>query len=226
MIRHHPDDTYLAAYASGQLGEAESLVIAAHAAFCPHCHAAISSFEHVGGCLLEDEIPIALCDDALDHLIMQLAETPQEPQPTPASENKTPKTPDFISGVTLPTPLRQYIERLDPNTNWQAMIKGLDYVPLQVGQRAQCKTKLLRIRAGAVMPQHSHDGEELTLVLRGAFSDSRGWFGPGDLACTDQDVDHKPVADSNEDCICLVVTTDNLRLTGTLTKFLNPFIRF
>ena len=36
-VRHHPDDELLLDYASGALGEAESLVIATHMALCPIC---------------------------------------------------------------------------------------------------------------------------------------------------------------------------------------------
>ena len=41
----------------------------------------------------------------------------------------------------------------------------------------------------------------------------------------DSHVDHRPVADEDEDCLCLIVTDAPLRLTGWLGRLLNPFIR-
>jgi len=134
--------------------------------------------------------------------------------------------PAGIDSAIIPLPLRHYLEGLDPATQWQPVIGGLDQIVLNVGQHKFFKTKLLRIRGGAAMPQHSHDGDELTLVLQGAFGDEGGHFARGDLAMTDDHVDHRPVADIGIDCICLTVTTDNLRLTGPFMRFLNPFMRF
>ena len=50
---NHVSDDLLAAYAAGTLSEAESLLVATHAALCPTCRAAISEFEAVGASLLE-----------------------------------------------------------------------------------------------------------------------------------------------------------------------------
>ena len=48
------------------------------------------------------------------------------------------------------------------------------------------------------MPQHSHEGEEYTLVLRGGFTDGELHFLPGDVATADPTVDHQPIADAGE----------------------------
>jgi putative transcriptional regulator len=41
----------------------------------------------------------------------------------------------------------------------------------------------------------------------------------------DSQVDHRPVADEDEDCLCLTVTDAPLRLTGWLGRLLSPFVR-
>ena len=88
------------------------------------------------------------------------------------------------------------------------------------------RTTLIRVRAGRMVPQHTHEGNELTVVLRGAFHDETGHYVRGDLAIADASVDHRPIADEGEDCLCLAVTDAPLRLTGRFGRFLNPFIRF
>ena len=223
MIRHHPDEIYLAAYANGQLAEAESLVIASHVALCPLCRHAVADFEAVGGALLDDVAPMALSDQSLQHVLDQLDNFSA---PVKKVHKPVQSVAGLVSDNILPSPLRYYIEKLDASTQWQPVMNGLDQINLSVGQHKKSKTKLLRIRSGIAMPQHTHKGEELTLVLDGAFRDERGYFGRGDLAMTDHDVDHRPIADDKGDCICLVVTTDNLSLTGPLARFLNPFLRF
>ncbi|HYD98947.1 MAG TPA: ChrR family anti-sigma-E factor, partial [Alphaproteobacteria bacterium] len=90
----------------------------------------------------------------------------------------------------------------------------------------EAKARLLRVHAGTAMPQHTHDGEELTLVLCGAFRDETGRYARGDLAVTDSEIDHQPVAEPGEACICLAVTDAPLRLTGRFMRFLNPFVKF
>jgi putative transcriptional regulator len=87
------------------------------------------------------------------------------------------------------------------------------------------RTRLMRIKSGTAMPAHTHEGIELTLVLAGGFSDETGHFLRGDLAEADATIDHRPVADPGEDCLCLAVTDAPLRLTGPIGRLLNPFLR-
>ena len=76
----------------------------------------------------------------------------------------------------------------------------------------------MRVRAGKAVPQHTHEGNELTLVLEGSFHDELGRYARGDLAITDPTVEHRPVADEGQDCLCLAVTDARLRLTGPLGR--------
>ena len=75
------------------------------------------------------------------------------------------------------------------------------------------------------MPDHSHHGTELTLVLKGAFQDEDGYFARGDIEIADSDVQHIPVADIHEDCICLAVTDAPLRFTRLMPRLLQKFVR-
>jgi putative transcriptional regulator len=84
---------------------------------------------------------------------------------------------------------------------------------------------LYRIRAGKKMPQHTHEGSEYTLVIRGAFSDVTGRYGCGDVAISDEDIDHTPVAEAGEECLCFAVMDAPLRLTGPIGRFFNRFVQ-
>lgn len=75
------------------------------------------------------------------------------------------------------------------------------------------------------MPDHGHRGIEMTLVLRGAFLDEDERFARGDVEMADSDLEHTPIADIGEDCICLAVTDAPLRFNGLIPRLVQPFLR-
>ena len=52
-----------------------------------------------------------------------------------------------------------------------------------------------------------------------------GRYARGDLAIADSALDHQPVADSGEDCICFAVTDAPLRLTGPVGRIVERLFR-
>lgn len=72
------------------------------------------------------------------------------------------------------------------------------------------------------MPEHGHGGDEMTLVLAGAYKDELGLFGVGDIADLDEHVEHQPVVASNEPCVCLVATQAPTRFRSLLMRLLQP----
>jgi len=85
--------------------------------------------------------------------------------------------------------------------------------------------RLLFIPAGSAVPDHGHHGTELTLVLKGAFADEVDHFGPGDIEVANEDLDHTPIADIGEDCICLAATDAPLKFKGLVPRLAQPFLR-
>ena len=77
-------------------------------------------------------------------------------------------------------------------------------VPLTPGART--RLQLLRIAPGKALPDHGHGGEELTLILKGSYSDHTGRYGAGDVADLDMELEHAPRVDSDVECICVVAT--------------------
>jgi putative transcriptional regulator len=75
------------------------------------------------------------------------------------------------------------------------------------------------------MLEHSHTGIEMTCVLKGAFSHEGGHFGPGDFDLGDETVNHRPVVDAREECVCLVAMVGDLRLSGLIGRIVQPFVR-
>ncbi|MDB5739150.1 MAG: chrR [Alphaproteobacteria bacterium] len=212
-MRHHPDDDILLAYASGVSDEATGLVIATHLAFCAQCRASVSLMETVGGGLLDALPPAPLAETAFAATMARLDSAPPFARPArTASRDGTPE------------PLRSYLGGDLSSVRWRRMGPRLAYLPLL--RRGGTSAKLLRGSPGTEVGAHTHRGLELTLVLKGGFTDVTGNYGPGDLQVADGSLRHSPIADPGEDCINLAVTTDSLRFENWIQKIAGPIFGF
>jgi len=233
---HHPGDELLAAYASGGLPESVELVIATHLAMCPACRAAVDTFETIGGVLLEALPDSPPASGSLEAVLGRLDENPRE-DPRDSGAAPVP-SPALAEGWLFPRPLRDYLPRVPMLSrpagqgmpgdiaalNWRMVMRGVEEVEIPT-EADSLRPKLMRVRAGRALPIHTHRGEELILVLAGGFSDGAGHFLRGDLSHADQEIEHRPVADPGEDCLCLTVSTDRLRLTGPVGRFFNFLVK-
>jgi putative transcriptional regulator len=216
MIEHQTVDDLLLAHAAGRLPVPVALAVATHLALNAAARARYRRYEAVGGVLLEALEPEALTADAWARMEARLDADPGEPRrhdpPAPADD------------LLLPRPLRDYLPAPLHRLRWRnyGPVAEIE-LPLGV---AGYRTSLVRVRAGRSVPQHTHAGRELTLVLDGAFHDATGHYRRGDLVLANGTLDHSPIADEGRDCLCLAVTDAPRRLTGRLGRLLNPFIRF
>ncbi len=214
----HPSDALLMAYAAGSLGEPTALLVATHLALCPRCRSAVADAEAVGGALMEDLAPAALNDGALESVLARLDSGVEPPATAPA----TAPAPRGDARL-IPQPLRGYLPTPVEELPWRPLGPGIHAVKLLTGRGGDI-ARLYRIGAGRAVPRHGHRGNEMTLVLTGAYRDDLGRVGRGDVAEVDDAVTHQPVAEPTEDCICLVVTDAPLRLTGA-ARLMQPFMR-
>ena len=232
MPSHHPSDDLLLAYAAGTASEAESLLVASHLTLCPVCRDRLSGFERLGGALLDDLAPDPMEESALEAIFARIDGLDDEGEgraqpviPMGTQERSKSVSPAGEDAILLPRPLLAYLDGDLDRLRWSSVKRGIDQVPLSVGG-GRVRAKLMRLRAGVTVPAHTHAGTELTLVLAGGFQDERGHFLRGDVAIADEEIDHRPVADTDGDCLCLAVLDAPLRLTGTIGRLLNPFVRF
>ena len=220
MVVYHPSD-YLEAYAAGHTSEAVSLVVATHLAMCPACRAEVDRLEALGGALLSDEPSCGVSDDALSSVMAKLGA-----QETASAPDQNVMKAVARGEIVLPQPLRDYLKvtsLADTRSLTWSRLPGYAEMKIDTGAGGD-KAKMLKIASGARMPRHTHHGVELTLVLQGGYSDHSGHYGVGDLAVADPSIDHAPVADIGEDCVCLAVTDAGLRLTGPIGRLINPFV--
>lgn len=127
------------------------------------------------------------------------------------------------SAVGMPKALERFLGIPVADVPWRKVLPGL--AEHKVPDMDGCEVSLLRIDGGKTMPVHTHHGSEITLVLQGAFSDENGTYRVGDIAYADDEINHKPVAEPGEVCICFAVVDAPLELTGPIGRLMNPFIR-
>lgn len=209
-INHHIPDAMLMAYAAGELSEALALVVATHISLCDECRSAAEGYAALGGCILDQQDTVALSADSFAQTMARIA----------GMEQATPAPPKPRAAV--PAPLADYIGACFDDIAWRPVGMGVKQAVLTTDQAATAR--MLYIPAGQKMPDHSHRGQELTLVLAGAFSDDGVRFARGDVEFADGDVSHTPVADPDEPCICLAATDAPLRFRGLLPRLAQPFL--
>jgi putative transcriptional regulator len=204
-ITHHLGADTLISFAAGTLPGALSAVAAAHIALCPHCRTELVWCERIGAALLEDlpAPPLATVEAAVHAL-------PQPGAPNPAR----------LGGNAFNPILR--LARDDfADVAWRRIGIGLWHRPLPL--QGQGSLQLIKAAPGATVPEHSHGGGELTLILRGAMSDATGRYLTGDIADLDQDIEHTPVADAGAGCVCAVANEVPTRFRGLLARLLQPW---
>jgi len=220
MPTHHPSQPLLMDYAAGTAREPVAVLVATHLALCPACRAEVARLEALGGALLEEAAPEPLSDAALARALSNLdAASGSAGESTPRAAPGPETAPD----LRVPCPLRDYLGEFE-KAAWRR--RGAVSEAAVLEAFPGFKTRVLRIRGGTAIPQHTHEGSEFTLVLAGGFSDAQGHFLRGDVAEADASVEHRPVADEGEECICLAVTDAPLRFTGPMGRFLNLLARF
>ena len=212
---HHADDATLMAYAAGAVTEGFSLVIAAHLEQCPRCRGRVSDAESLGGELISALPKAELSGGGLEKVWARI-ESESQPEP---------RKPDRKRGLSdLPGVLNSYLPNGLEGINWRTMAPGIRQHQLKNVESGRGTVRLLSIAPGTTIPHHTHGGSELTLVLKGSFTDEIGRFQPGDLADVDSSVHHQPVADADIPCICLIATDQRLRFSDTLSRVLQPLI--
>jgi len=210
-------DELLAGYAAGTLTYPAQALVGAHLELSGRNRSYVSSLETLAAGELDEAEPVALSnrDTILETVFTSDAASLNDNRPVSGnSEEDT---------APVPRSLQTIVGQSMQSLPWKTLLPGVK--ECKFGEIDGCDASLLWVRAGRAMPSHTHHGTELTLVLQGGFRDEDGHYIAGDVAFADGDVDHKPIADEDEDCICFAVTAGRLQLTGPVGRWFAPFLR-
>ncbi len=210
---HHPTDETLAQFLDGSLDEARRVVVAAHLEFCTSCRLLASAVDELGGTHLQQLPPAPLEETALKQILTRLD--------APLHEAHAGTKPDDLE-------LSKAVEALAPYElgSWRWIGPGVRWraVNLPAGSSGS-RLFLLKAAPGTRLPHHAHVGTELTVILKGAFRHAGGRFGVGDCDDADETVEHLPIVEEGEECICLVAMQGHIRLLSFVGRLIQPFVR-
>jgi len=199
-------------YSAGSLSEARALCIRLHLEQCSECRSRADSFDSLGAVMMDQQPKVSVSDTSFEQLMARIDAAPEDTSPTAEAPRLSP----------LQKLLGQDINDLP----WKRQLG--DVSVLDISEKfadAGERVVLQKLAAGGKAPAHTHRGDETTIIVQGAFSDMYGVFNQWDFVELDHHDEHRPVAVGNEDCITLSVLSAPLKLTGTFTRLLNPFIR-
>lgn len=193
-IQHHPDVSTLMTCSAGATPEALCAVVASHLSLCPDCLGEIGRMQAIGLTLFENLEPEAL-DRAPEAVASILASVRSDETDT-----------KIVKRGDVPAPLVCILgQRLD-DLAWSELGNGIDQYVVPLSPTAQGDLRLIRMAPGASLPAHGHNGEELTILLRGAYTDEQGTFQKYDFSECDDSVHHNVRADAIEGCILLMAS--------------------
>jgi len=209
--RHHPSEDLLVEFATGALAHGARLVVTAHIGACQTCRVAVAEAEAIGGVLLSALPPARMRDHALSLALAQI----ERPAPTPPPPLALTFQKDWIS---VP---REVLEAAKQRRRWAA--PGVWVAKVGAGP-GDARHYLLGVAAGMHVPRHTHRGREMVCVLQGAYRDGDMLHTPGDFACNDETVDHRPQVTADGDCVCLIAADSRLVPRDWMGRIFQPLV--
>lgn len=209
---HNLSDELLMGYAAGALPQAFDIVVASHVSLSADSRARLDGLEALGGVLLDETETASLAPDSFEQVMARINGDLPEGPGWEASE---------VDPV-LPAPVRDIIGGSLENVAWRPIGMGVKQAVIHDDENGTAR--LLSIPAGGEMPRHSHRGLELTLVLKGAYWDEDGRYARGDIEEAGEHTHHTPVAETDEECICLIATDARLKFDSLIARIAQPFV--
>jgi putative transcriptional regulator len=205
-------DEWLLSYAAGALNPGRSLMVASHLAYHDDLQEAVADAEAIGGSIFENQRGSDVPDVVLEQLMARLDDE-SVPEIKPVTS----------AGQQIPQPLVDFIGHDLDTVKWRFMGPGMQNARLWNGPNDE-RLWLLKARGGIVVPEHGHNGEEWTLVLKGSYQTELGQFGVGEIDVANDDIIHQPLIGQDEECICLVMTDGPIRLQSLAGRLVQPFV--
>lgn len=221
-VKYHPSMMLMEQYVEGTLAADVALAVATHIDLCPHCQRVCQDVHNDKAASVLTQ-PVQANDDASSFLSMLddiLTETQLE-----KAELVKPNT----EAVTVEVNGRSFriprsLSRLVQHQNKWLQLGGIATAKLPAGDKMH--VSLLYIDKNTEIPNHTHMGLEMTLVLSGTICDENGEYGAGDLLINTPADTHTPRTRVNEDCLCLSVLSAPLKFNHGLVRLLNPLQQF
>ncbi|GIU47023.1 anti-ECF sigma factor ChrR [Shewanella sairae] len=215
MIKFHPKDEMLAQHVNGQLHLALATAVSAHCELCAICREKVAKItEQQAQSSFNTDLHVADNDYAsIDFSAMLNQITSLDAVQTEATVNSRALVQIKGKQYTLP---RAFAKQA--NQSWSGFGK-ISRMRLDADE-GHARASLLHIDANGEIPEHTHTGREITLLLEGHFEDEFSRYVPGDFIELDADHQHSPK--TLDGCLCYTVVDAALHFTKGISKILNP----
>lgn len=213
-INFHPTTEQLQQYVDGTCDAALSIVVAAHCDMCPECRSKVERLN-----ALASEAAFAApqtLGSEYDNMIASITQLPAaEAAPTSRSAGVI-----ELDGKTfkLPRALHRFVGKTG---NWSHLVGKLWQAPIDMGDIG--KANFIYMEKGGRVPEHTHRGHEITLVLDGEFGDGIRQYDTGDFMVMNDCHTHTPHSEADEGCLVFSIVDQPLHFTSGLARLLNPF---
>ena len=214
MAKFHPELDLLTEHAAGNLPLAQAACVSAHMNYCEQCRRTSSQLQALGSVLFGNLQGVPVGEAQLDAVLARL-----DDEPPLSYANARRET----AGRT-PAILQRLMSGDFSDLAWKKITSSLSISYLKTGDPSY-EFALYHIKAGGRIPEHTHRGSEMTLVLEGGFSDADGSYHQGDFLLREPSDVHAPTALQSEDCICLAVLDAPLKFTSWKYRWMNPFLQ-
>ena len=214
MIKTHPTELMLRAFAADELPLPLAVGVSAHCELCPECAAQVQTLEaELANQLLAPATPDQGLPAGLDAMLAEILQQPVAtaaelaPRAQPAPELR-------VAGQSYRLP-RVLARHHAPKWRHVGAIRQHSLPLDEMGARAS----LLHIEAGGRIPEHTHKGYELTLLLAGTIEDGDTRYQAGDFIWRDASHAHSP--HTPDGCLCYTVQDAPVQFTKGLSRLLN-----
>ena len=214
-MNKHPDNNLLEAYASGSIDAVSGLVVATHLETCSKCRAYVNQLEAAQADVVI-ESSVMEYDVEFDSMFNDIITA--EPKSDSIIIKDVARVAVAGKDFKLPKTLNRFSDLVG---EWKSYGGKVYSAQIDLGEDA--RVNLMYISEDVRIPQHTHKGQESTLVLHGGFSDEDGHYGVGDVLVRDASVKHSPFTKAGEDCLCLTVLTEPMIFTQGVARIFNLF---
>ncbi|WJG08406.1 ChrR family anti-sigma-E factor [Aliiglaciecola sp. LCG003] len=219
MINFHPNQLQLIDFVEGNSAPAMALMISAHKDMCPKCRGRIELLESsIGEGIFEVEA------ERIDFGTM-LSDITKLPAAEQITFDQASRGQPLVESIELdgrqfklPRTLRRFIAKTG---NFSHLLGNLWQAPVDLGPIG--KANFIYMQKGGRVPEHTHRGTELTLVINGEFSDGMSDYDTGDFILMGGENTHAPYSEASEGCLVFSIVDAPLHFTSGIARLLNPF---
>ena len=205
-------DNALSDYVAGKLSLAKHLMISCQKKMSKDVACLIALEESSVGSDLTDISNVPLSPSFLSSVISALPQQDRPSSKTVISVNDN--APELI------------LEKSLTNIKWRGFIPGVAVHDI-IGDRrfdGHDRLYLFNAKAGLTVPEHSHHGEEWVLVLKGSYTANGQVYRKGDLHIVSDDETHRLQVSDDENCICLAMTQERIKMKRVLPRIAQTVI--